>query len=59
MAAAPLSLPINVGFGRADSTLSGYNSSIVYLNKFLSEYSFPPFEDLTPRHVEGEHMEND
>jgi hypothetical protein len=43
---------------RADSTMSGYNSSIVYLNKLLSEYSFPPFEDLMPLHVEGEHMEN-
>jgi hypothetical protein len=52
------SLPLNAGFGHADSTMSGYNSSIVYLNKFLSEYSFPPFEDLMLLHVKGEHMEN-
>jgi hypothetical protein len=55
MMAPLLSLPASAGLGRADKTLEGYQASIGHLNAFLADNQFPPFKELMPEYIKGDH----
>ena len=44
--------------GKSDSTIKGYRTGELYINRFLAEYGYPSLIDLTEESVEGDHLIN-